>query len=253
MGIQPIVIQLSLPNINLNDTAGGDVRLPLQLLDTSVIAVAGINVTMNMNTDLLEPESFDMKGSIVNGVTVLPLLSSKTGVTINLRFAIPQKLNVGLLGTVVLKPFVSDSQSTAITLTDFTAFDSSNSTICLPTGVVVPPQITTTFTLNTECGDSSLASFIKYGISGLMIEHIAPNPTSSQVLITLRIPLDYRNDGVIEIFNTLGSLMQSEPLIVSGNERIITRTIELQGASGLRLLRVRTPKATSSESVYLLK
>ena len=253
VGIQPVVIQLSLPNVTLTANAGNDVRLPIQLLDTSVIAVARINISMNLNTDLLEPRSFDMTGSVINGATVLPLLSTRTNVTINLQLPFPRKLGAGLLGTLVLHPFISDSQSTSIILTDFSVFDTSNSRACLPTAIVIPPQIVTSFSLITQCGDSSISEFLRYGISGLMIEHISPNPTSSTISVTIQIPAEYANDGVIEIFDALGNCIQSEPLIVACGERKVIRMFELQGASGLRLLRVRTPEVIRSEAVYLLK
>ena len=89
-----------------------------------------------------------------------------------------------------------------------------------------------------------------------MIENIVPNPTSSKITITLKIPAGYHNDGMIEIFDALGNRVQSEELVAPTESRsysVIQRIIELQGASGLRLIRVRTPHSISSELVYLLR
>lgn len=252
-GIQPVTILLSLLSGNLTAQAGSSLRLPVQLLDPSIIDVAGIKFSMALNTDLLEPQSFDMTGSVMSGANVGPLLITKTGVTIDLTFPIPQKLTVGLLGTLVLTPYVSDSLSTPITLTDFIAFDRYNTRECLPTAIVIPPQVVTSFSLNTECGEESLREYIRSGISGLLIENIVPNPTASQVWVTIRIPQGYTNDGVIEIFDVLGSRIQSEPLFVSDGENKVIRRIDLHGASGLRSVRVRTSKGVSSQSVYLMK
>ncbi len=253
MGIQPVVIQLSLPNVHLTAKVLENVLIPVQLLDPSVIEVAKIHISLDLNTDLLEPQSFDMTGSVINGTIVSPLLLTKTNVSFTLSLPTPQKLGIGLLGTLILHPFVSDSVSTPIVLTDFTAFNSSDSKECLPTAIVTPPQIVTSFSLNSECGDSSLTAFLNFGISSLMIEKITPNPTSSKISVTLRIPPDYKNDGIIEIFDALGNRIQSEPLIVSAKEQKASRVFSLEGASGLRLLRVRTPRSIISTSVYLLR
>ncbi len=260
-GIQPVVIQLSLPNVNLTAKALEKVKIPIQLLDPSVIEVAKINISLDLNTDLLEPQSFDMTGSVINGVIVSPLQLTKTNVSFTLALSTPQKLSIGLLGTLILNPYVSDSVTTPITLTAFTAFTPSGSKECLPTEIVTPPQIVTNFTLNSECGDSSMTAFLNFGISSLMIENIVPNPTSSKISMTIRIPPGYQNDGMIEIFDALGNRIQTEPLIeptvgsspVPTESRSYSVTIEVQGASGLRLLRVRTPHSISSRSVYLLK
>ena len=243
-GIQPVTIILSLPNVNLSGQAGSEIRLPIQLLDPSVTDVASIKVSMNINTDLLEPESFDMTGSVITGANISPLTISKTGVTIDMQFP-PQQLSIGLLGTVLLHPYVSDSENTSITLTEFLAFNESNTRECLPTAIVTPPQVITSFSLDKECGDSTLLHFIRTGSSGFEIEDIRPNPTSSQISVTLRIPSGYNNDAIIEIFDALGNRVQSEKLIISDGERRMIRKIDLQGASGLRFVRVRTPGGVS--------
>ena len=252
-GIQPVVIQLSLPNVHLSAKALENVLVPIQLLDPSVIDVAKIHISLDLNTDLLEPQSFDMTGSVINGTVVSPLALTKTSVSFTVGLSVPQKLSIGLLGTLILRPFVTDSVSTPIVLTDFTAFNSSGSKECLPTAIVTPPQIVTSFSLNSECGDASLTAYLNFGISSLMIEKIMPNPTSSKISVMIGIPPGYQNDGIIEIFDALGNRIQSEPLLVTPGERRISRIISLEGASGLRLLRLRTPQSISSASVYLLK
>ena len=250
-GIQPITIQLSLPNVQLTAAPFVKVQLPLQLLDQSVTVVSRITVSIDLNTDLLEPESFDMTGSVVNGTGQLQ--STKTSVTITITLPVAQKLSVGLLGTLVLLPYVSNVLHTAITLTDFAAFDSADSKACLPTAIVIPPQIVTGFSLSRECGDSILYDYMKFGIGSVQIEHITPNPTSSKITVTLRIPPEYRNDGILEIFDALGNRSQYEAVIVTAGERKVSRTVSLEGPSGFRLVRVRTPQGISSESVYIFK
>ncbi len=252
-GIQPVVIQLSLPNVNLTGVTGAIIRLPIQLLDPSIVAVVRINVSLDLNTNVLTPQSIDMTGSAISGAIISPLAVTGSSIAFSLQLPTPQTLAIGLLGTLVLQAYLSDTLMTPIVLTDFTAFRSDSSRECLPTGIIIPPQIVTTFSLTTECGDSTLLSYIKNGIPGLRIERIAPNPTSSKILVTIQIPPIYNNDGFIEIFDALGNRIQSELLVVGNGERKVDRTLDLEGASGLRIVRVRTPQGICSESVYLLK
>ncbi|MDP4220908.1 MAG: choice-of-anchor D domain-containing protein [Bacteroidota bacterium] len=252
-GIQPITIQISLPNINLKAQALQKVLLPIQLLDESIIEVSKVRVSVDFNTDLLDPEQFDLSGSVISGAGLEPLLVTKTGISATIDLATPQKLGVGLLGTLVLRAYVTKSLSTPITLTDFEAFNTDSTRDCLPTAIVIPPQIVTSFTLDQQCGDSSMYEYLRTGRSLLEIEHISPNPTSGKITVRLRVPIDYHNDGVMEIFDALGNRIGSENVIATQGADRVEKSISLEGASGLRLIRVRSPEGISSQVVYLVK
>ncbi|MEP7233849.1 MAG: choice-of-anchor D domain-containing protein [Ignavibacteriota bacterium] len=253
IGVQPNVIQISLPNITLSGRAGSTIRLPIQLLDTSIVEVRSIQLQIDLNSNLLEPQSFDLNGSVLSGVVVSGFGVTASGVTIDLDLPKPQKLFLGLLGTVVLHPFLSDSAQTNIVLSNFVAYDSLHSNVCLPTSTITPPQITTDFLLSNECGDSTLSEFLRSGSAGFAIERITPNPTSGLIAVTIKLPPDYRNNGTLELFNALGEQLSSEAIISISGERKIIRNIEIPGSSGLHIVRIRSAQGVSSQSVYLLR
>ena len=251
-GIQPVVIRLALPNTNYTQTPYQKINIPVQVLDASVVTVSQIDFSVNLNTNLLSPQSFDFTGSVINGSSAL-LGVNNTRTTVTITVTPPQKISAGLLGTFIFLPYVTDTLTTPIVLNDFTLLGADNSKDCLPTSIVIPPESITSFSLSTACGDSSISRYMKYGITGIKIQSIIPNPTSSKITVSIAISPGYQNDGYIEIFDALGNLVQSEPLLTLTGEKEVTRSIDLEGASGLRILRVRSPQGTSSQGVYLLK
>jgi hypothetical protein len=250
-GIQPVVIHLALPNTNFSGAKLKKITMPVQLLDPSVVDVSSLTFSLALNTNLLEPQSFNLDG-VISGPQPI-LVRTNTSATVTVTLSSPQKLTPGLLGTFDFFAYVTDTLNTGITLTGFTAFGPGNSTDCLPTDIVIAPQSETNFSLSTDCGDSSISKFMKYGIAGLHIESIVPNPASGKISVTINVPSDYENDGILEIFDALGNKIQSEALILSPHQLKAVRTIDLTGASGLRVLQIRTPKGITSENFYLLK
>jgi hypothetical protein len=250
-GIQPVVIHLALPNTNFSGAKLKKITMPVQLLDPSVVDVSSLTFSLALNTNLLEPQSFNLDGVISGPQPVL--VRTNTSATVTVTLSSPQKLTPGLLGTFDFFAYVTDTLNTGITLTGFTAFGPGNSTDCLPTDIVIAPQSETNFSLSTDCGDSSISKFMKYGIAGLHIESIVPNPASGKISVTINVPSDYENDGILEIFDALGNKIQSEALILSPHQLKAVRTIDLTGTSGLRVLQIRTPKGITSENFYLLK
>jgi len=172
-GIQPVVIRLSLPNTNLSETPFKKVTIPVQFLDQSVVDVSQILFSVNLNTNLLDPQGFDMTGSVVSG-SVSPLTISNSSIDVAITLTPPQKINPGLLGTFFFLPYVTDTLATSIVLSNFSLAGLGNSKDCLPTSFVVPPETNTTFSLSTACGDSSLSTYMKSGIAGLHIVSIIP-------------------------------------------------------------------------------
>jgi len=244
IGIAPAPIRISIPNIRLNSSTEQKISLPIQVLDGSVVPVSSIIFSMNVNTNLIEPKFTQAIG------TALPVMTN-TSFTVTLTLSPPALLIPGLLGTLDFIPYVTDTLYTDIALTGFKVFGPGNDTDCLPMGAL--PQTETSFSLTTQCGDSSLSKYMKYGIAGIGIESIVPNPSSSRISVTLLIPSDYQNDGIIEIFDALGNTIQSERLLVSEKEQKVIRTVDLQGTSGLRILRIKSPLGICSENFYLLK
>ena len=248
-GIQPVVIHLGLPNANLSESQYKKLRIPIQLLDPTVIPVTKISFTLDFNTDLISPESFDLSGSVIGGGANVTATATSATVTINASS--PQLLNSGLLGTLVLLAYTADTLHTDIILQDFSVLGIADSKDCLPTEIITPPIIHTSFDLATSCGDTVLSHFMRYGISGVGITSIVPNPSHGSVKVTFSLPLDYHNDGKFEVFDALGNKLQSQMLIAGQSERVIEKTFELTGDSGLRILRVSNGTGVESASFIL--
>jgi hypothetical protein len=252
-GIAPIPIRLSLPNISYSAQAGAQTRIPISILDTSFVDVRTLSFDIAINTDLLTPTNFDLTGSIFAGASISTFKVNKNDVLVELGIPPGKRTHSGLVGTLICKPFVTDTNYTDITERLFSLLDQDSSASCLPTVLVTPPQSVTSFTLSRECGTTSLSKYIRYGADAIFVEHITPNPTHSEITFTVRFNPQPTNDLEIDVLDDVGVLLQSERISQTSLHNLFTHTMTITGASGARILRLRSGSFETSNRFVVVK
>ncbi|HYM35141.1 MAG TPA: choice-of-anchor D domain-containing protein, partial [Steroidobacteraceae bacterium] len=253
VGVAPVPIRLSLPSITYSTLAGAPIQIPVTVLDTSYIDVGTTTFSLSLNTDLLTPTNFDLTGSIFGGASVIGFNVVKTGVTISLSVPPGERFHSGLLGTLDCIPFVSDTITTDIIESTFTAFDKDTSANCLPTALITPPQTITSFTLAPACGISTLTKYLRYGPSGIFIQSISPNPAHSEIIFSALLDPIPDGDLAIDILDDAGALVQSEHIPHSELRSPFVHTMNILGASGTRTLRLQSGASETLGRFVLVK
>src|SRR5207244_4301814 len=153
------------------------------------------DIALRLNTDLLTPLNITGNGFFGNLALATTPVISKTQDNFSLHFDLPNESVVpsGVLCEVQCVAFVTKTLSTPITLARVTFNDASGSSKCL--SVQSTADSVTAFVLDRQCGDTTLARVIR--TNQLIIDRIAPNPTTGHVTISCRA-FDYHNDAVIE-------------------------------------------------------
>jgi len=124
---------------------------------------------------------------------------------------------------------------------------------CLPAALVVPPQSITTFTLDSECGTTTISNYLKYGAAGISIGGIVPNPTRSEITIDIALNPLPNSDLHIEVFDDAGILQQEEIIAKTQLKMSFQHTISVAGTSGSRTLRLTTSDSESRSRFLLVR
>ncbi|HET9135208.1 MAG TPA: choice-of-anchor D domain-containing protein, partial [Candidatus Kapabacteria bacterium] len=252
-GIAPVPIRLTLPNLSFNGRAGSTISVPISLLDASIVPVSRIEFIIRLNLDLLDVTAFDPTGSALTGAIFQPLQFGDDSVIIVIDFPTPTKLDTGLIGTLICKAYLTDTSFSTIEPLAFKIFDAANTADCLPAALVSPPQSITTFTLDSQCGTTTISNYLKYGAASISINGIVPNPTRSEITIDIAFNPIPNSDLHIEVFDNAGVLQQEEVIPKAQLKNLFQHTMSVTGASGSRTLRLSTGDSESRGRFLLVR
>jgi len=184
---------------SISGAAGDTVDIPLYINSAvPILKKAGIDsvdLAYGLYSDLITPISFIPSAK---GITADHFVASLNSSSVSLHFpsdfSFTGETEIGKLRVVV---YLTDTSKSDITLSGAVhaagcqSIQSNNSTIH--------------FTFTEQCGDSSLAAFMKYGSIDL-IKNIIPNPARNSVTIELQ---NTNSDIRYELFDALGIAWKS--------------------------------------------
>ncbi len=246
--IAPSPVIATMPIANLSVLAGGTIRIPIEIIGMTSKDVASIIFSFECNADVFTPTRFDADGSY--SVTTKPTLISSTTRTFDVTMFLPSKtlVHAGTLGEIVGTVYISDTLSTIVSLRSFVLNDIDSSVRCVPASF---DNKQTAITLDLQCGDSILSKFMagEFRLSG--IASLSPNPTTGIIHIELN-PNVQGNESEIIVYDALG--IKRETHRISAEEVKNGRVeIVLDGAAGLRYIKLCTPHGNSVSRVILVK
>lgn len=250
-GIQPLPVRVDLPAGALTAAADGEIIIPITVLDTCYVDVRSVELVLALNTDLLEPASFDIANSVLTGGSIRSFDSGGDTAIIVIDVKPGYHFHPGLLGTMGCKSYVTDTMQTPIAITRFDVYDDAHSNRCLPTSL--PTQSQTSFTLIPACGTSTLVTYLKSGGGPIVIEGIVPNPTSGQITLHAAIKSALTQDLQIEIIDERGAVVERERIAAANVGREVVRIFTVTGAGGTRTLRLSSGSYSSEERFLLVR
>jgi len=113
IGQTPVRVQT--PDSTISAQVGNTIRIPIYVLDTTVIPVTQATFTIAMNTDLLNPLGFDVAGTELSGAST-PTLNTATKGVLLITVSIPAGVMIkkGILGWIRFQADVTDTLSTPV-------------------------------------------------------------------------------------------------------------------------------------------
>jgi hypothetical protein len=247
IGQSPIRVQT--PDSTISAQVGNTIRIPIYALDPTVIPVTQATFTVAMNTDLLNPLGFDIAGTQLSGASTPTLNASTPGVLL-ITVSIPAGVMItkGILGWIRFQAEVTDTLSTPVFVSASNLTNNGLPIACLATQAI--PDSVTTFTLNTQCGDKITAEAMSNKLA-LYINSITPNPTRDHVSIDFAIGAGYQGDGMLEVSDVLGHILDARPLVFASGTQSATIDLALAGSSGVRFIRVTSRAGVMTRRVLL--
>jgi hypothetical protein len=221
--------------------------------------MSAFDLTLLMNTDLLTPFATNANGFFGNSTSTISISQASNGSlidTVHIHFdrGADAVLPAGELCELMCGSYITSVTSTGITLHNVQFRDANGSDQCLASETV--PDTNATFILNQVCGDTTIEQMLRTG--SLVLNGIAPNPTTGVVELTFYVPQGYANDALLEIYNSLGVKLGERQVIfpvgVSGKE---TFDFDLNDPSskseGIRYLRVLSSSGVLTAKVILME
>ena len=258
-GIAIPPIQVALGVTSLNAGTGQTVTIPIIAKRGSMTNMSAFDLTLLMNTDLLTPFATNANGFFGNSTSTISISQASNGSlidTVHIHFdrGADAVLPAGELCELMCGSYITSVTSTGITLHNVQFRDANGSDQCLASETV--PDTNATFILNQVCGDTTIEQMLRTG--SLVLNGIAPNPTTGVVELTFYVPQGYANDALLEIYNSLGVKLGERQVIfpvgVSGKE---TFDFDLNDPSskseGIRYLRVLSSSGVLTAKVILME
>jgi hypothetical protein len=189
--------------------------------------VDDVRISLSCNTDLLEP--FDFAVSSPGAIAKIENVT-KGGCDVHLTYSSQQIFPLGKLGDIRCRTYVTDSFATALKLTD-----------------------STLITITPLCGDSILSRQIAGDLAIARIVSLNPNPTNGKVEIGLHYPEGFDEMCTLEIYDVTGVKTEERLVEISAKEKTSSLMLDLQGASGVRYIRLVSSKGVCTAKVFLAK
>jgi len=244
-GIGVLPISLALPNKEFKAATRETITIPIYVTRGSTTKVKSGDIALRMNTDLLVPIAFGGKGFFASASPQKTV--TKDSAVFHFQLPTEAVIPAGTLFEAVCLAYVTNTFTTPITLGRISFEDATGSTKCL-TSLSIPDS-STSFVLDRQCGDSTLSKYLR--TDQLIIDRVAPNPTSGHVLLSCRT-FDYKNDAVIEVYDPLGQKLIETPLILptgTGDAQVFELDLTPTKREGVQYLRIRTPLGGTASSM----
>lgn len=245
-GISTNPLELSLTTTAMSAPAGDEVVIPIVVSKSNSSPVKEILLTVKCNTDMLEPWYVT---SLYNGVAIIEN-QTVTGFDVRIQYDPPKIFAVGSLTEIHLKTYLTDTLESEFTVVSVVATDSLGLTSCTPSSL---GSGTLTFSTEEMCGDSIISSALKGSLKTIEITNISPNPTHGDVAITIERIASYTNDCSVLIYDGKGVLTQSIPIHFPVGISKATNLLAIQGASGVRYIKLSDREAANVAKVWLKK
>jgi photosystem II stability/assembly factor-like uncharacterized protein len=243
IGVPPI--EVALPDKQYSAAARETVTIPVYITRGSTTKVKSADIALRMNTDLLVPIAFGGGGFFASASPQKTV--SKDSATFHFQLPTEAVIPAGTLFEVVCVAYVTNTFATPVTLGHVSFEDATGSMKCLVS--LSAADSSTSFVLDRQCGDSTLSKYLR--TNQLIIDWIAPNPTSGRVLLSCRT-FDYKNDAVIEVYDPLGQKLLETPLLLpaeTGDAQVFELDLTPTKGEGVRYLRIRTPFGSAASSM----
>ncbi|MEP7234969.1 MAG: T9SS type A sorting domain-containing protein [Ignavibacteriota bacterium] len=188
--------------------AGDFARIPIYLDTTSqTFSISQFSGNLLLNTDLLSPVGFDTIGTLSRQLSFDTLYRLPDGSTnFLIKFITPIKNGVQLsLPLIYIKAavYLSAEDTTTVTLggLDINTGSSFKS-------LFVCSGTTSFFTLEKECGSTSIQQFMKTGTTPSLLT-IHPNPSTADVT-KLLLYLPEENSVTLDLIDAMGRVIRTE-------------------------------------------
>lgn len=247
IGSAPSPLRVKLPASSIATVAGKTIAIPIEVTAQNVVGVNDVRISLSCNTDLAEPLNFSL--SSTSAVVTIENMS-KSGCDIHLIYSAPEIFALGKLGEIQCRTYITDSFMTTIGLKAISATSSASSTVCTPAEVEFD---STVITVDPQCGDSILSHQIAGDLAIARIVSVNPNPTDGKVEIGLYYPGGFEETCTLEVYDARGMRIDEQNIPISAKEKKDHITLDLQGASGARYIRLVSSKGMSTAKVFLAK
>lgn len=246
VGISTNPLILSLATNTLSAPAGNEVVIPIDVSVANSTAIKEIVFTIRCNTDLLEPWFITMP---YQGT---PSIENQTaeGFDVRVQYDSPIIFSTGRFAEVHLKSFLSDSLSSIVTVASVIATDSIGLVSCTPSSVGNNSLL---FSIIEQCGDSIIATRLARKMNSVEITSVSPNPSSGDVMISIERAASYTKECSILIYDGGGILLESIPIHFPAGINKISHQVLLEGASGVRYIKLSEIESTNAAKLWLRK
>jgi hypothetical protein len=246
-GSAPLPLRVKLPTASISSKAGQLLAIPLEVSAQNMAGVDDVRISLSCNTDLLEP--FDFAVSSPGAIAKIENVT-KGGCDVHLTYSSQQIFPLGKLGDIRCRTYVTDSFATALKLTVITATNSGSASSCTPAEA---EHDSTLITITPLCGDSILSRQIAGDLAIARIVSLNPNPTNGKVEIGLHYPEGFDEMCTLEIYDVTGVKTEERLVEISAKEKTSSLMLDLQGASGVRYIRLVSSKGVCTAKVFLAK
>jgi len=245
-GISTNPLELSLTTTAMSAPAGDEVTIPIVVSKPNSSPVKEILLTLKCNTDMLEPWFLT---SLYNGV---PTIENQTanGFDVRINYSVPTIFSVGGLAEIHLKSYLTDTLESEFSVVSVVATDSLGQVSCTPSSLGSGTLI---FSTEEKCGDSIISTALQGNLKSIDITSISPNPTSGVIAVTIERIASYTNECNILIYDDRGVLTETVPISFPVGITKITNQLPIQGASGVRYIKLSDKESSNVAKVWLKK
>ncbi len=232
-----------------------------------ITSSAGDLIKIDVNSSSFIPANVQLKtlrlnlqynSNVINLSSLQPSnswsLSKRSGIEGNLDLLLTKKGDEEILPgdnilAMVCIGILNDSTRTTVRVSNaiFNDFDSNYAKRIL----ALPSSNDFEIDLKSQCGDSILLGSIDK-VGQFLINSITPNPTVSNVVISLHIPIGHQKSGYVEVYDALGNIEQKQALQFDEYHPTEKISLNLRG-SGVHYIRVITALGVSTKMVVVEK
>ncbi len=245
-GISTNPLELSLTTNAMSAPAGDEVVVPIMVSKPNNSPIKEVLLTVKCNTDMLEP------WFITSSYSGTPAIEnpSATGFDVRINYTIPTIFSVGSFAQIHLKSYLTDTLESEFTVVSVVATDSLGQASCTPSSL---GSGTLMFSTEEKCGDSIISTALQGNLKSIEITGISPNPTHGEIAITIERVVSYTNESNILIYDGKGVLTETIPISFPVGITKIRNQLLINGASGVRYLKLSDRESSNVAKVWLKK